>query len=217
MKTSFVLFMGFTFGKVCFSQEEEPTFYKQIQPKHSYSIDFALPVSIANRPFKGIMQGFVRSSVQYQFSLKNCVNFGLGGNYTYFQINRFKISPQMRGGMHLANGYIKLGFEKFYTERAGVDSGIKIGYAQLYFHSDALVTPNKANATIVEPYVAFALSANQKTAYKWMLSYTFLGLGFSPERIGDYVNQDYETSEYSRITRFLSFGFSYAHYFKQWD
>lgn len=205
------------FGAISFAQEEEPTYYKVIVPQHSYSIDFGLPVVIANRPFKGIMQGFARGSAQYRFSLKNGLYTGLGVNYTYFQLNRFKISPQMRGGMHIANAYGSLGFEKYYTERIGIDGGVRVGYSGITFHSDTLVNPNKTNATIVEPYVGFCLTANHKTAYKWMLSYTFLGIGFSPARVGDYVNQDYEISEYGRITRFLSFGFSYTHYFKQWD
>ncbi|MGV3630828.1 MAG: hypothetical protein ACO1O6_06465 [Bacteroidota bacterium] len=204
-------------GEALFAQEEEPTYYKVIVPQHSYSIDFALPVPIANRSFKGMMQGFARGSAQYRFGLKNGLYTGVGGNYTYFQLNRFKITPQMRGGMHIVNAYGILGFEKYSTERIGIDGGVRIGYSDITFHSDTLANPNKAAATLVEPYFAFCLTANHKTAYKWILSYTFLGLGFYPERVGDYANQDFKVSEYDRITRFLSFGFSYTHYFKQWD
>jgi hypothetical protein len=217
VKTCFIFALIITCGALSLAQEEEPTYYKIIVPQHSYSIDFALPVPIANKPFKGIMQGFARGSAFYRFGLKNGIYTGLGINYTYFQLNRFKITPQMRGGMHLANAYGTLGFEKYYTERAGIDAGVRIGYADITFHSDTLTNPHKVSAALVEPYVAFCLSANHKTAYKWIFSYTFLGFGFSPERLGDYANQDFKISEYKRITRFLSFGFSYTHYFKQWD
>jgi hypothetical protein len=48
-----------------FSQEEEyeePDEYRFIQPKHSYSIDFSLPVSVPlTRLSKVLMQGLVRA------------------------------------------------------------------------------------------------------------------------------------------------------------
>lgn len=200
-----------------FSQEEEVTFYKEIKPKHTYNLDFALPVSLSNKVFKGIMQGFIRFSGSYQYSLKNNFYMGLGGNYTYFQVNRFKISPQIRGGMHLANGYLKLGCEKYYSERIGLDVGIKAGGSQVIFHSDSLIKQTKTYANLIEPYFSFCLTGSHNTAYKWTLGYTFLGLGFYPQRIGDDENVDYPTSEYKRITQFLSFGFSFSHYFKQQD
>lgn len=211
-----ILFFILSLG-ACFAQEEEPTYYKVIVPKHSYTLDFGLPVTIANRPFKGIMQGFARGSAYYRFSFKSGPYIGAGINYTYFQLNRFKITPQMQGGMHVANVYGMLGYEKYYTERVGMDAGVRFGYSAITFHSDTLVSPNQASATIVEPYVAFALTANHKSSYKWILSYSFLGLGFYPQRVGDYVNADFDISENKRITRFLSFGFSYTHYFRQWD
>lgn len=210
------LLIIFTNSFLFFSQDEEPTFYKLIVPKHSYTIEFALPVSVANKPFKGIMQGLVRSSASYQFSLKNGLSIGVGGNYTYFMINRFKITPQILGGMHLMNAYGKLAFEKYYSDRVGIDTGLKIGYNQALFHSDSLSSKNKFISGIVEPYVSFCLTGNHKTAYKWTLSYSFLNHGFSPQQIGDFINDDYSFSEFNRMTRFFSFGFSYSHFFKQW-
>ncbi len=200
-----------------FSQEEleEATAYRLIKPKHTYTIDFALPFGTANKPFNTIMQGFLRFSGSYNFSLKNNLYFGIGGNYTYFQINRFKITPQITGGMHLANGFLKLGYEKYYSERIGIEFGLKEGLSQQIFHSDSLEKSIKSYSNLLEPYFSFCLTANEKTAYKWTLAYTFLGFGFNPNQIGDYVNGDFETSEFRRITQFFSFGFSYSHYFKQ--
>lgn len=216
MKVCKTLFLVFVLCFGSLAQDDDPVFYKLIKPKHSYAIDFALPVPIANKAFKGIMQGLVRFSASYQFALKNNISLGLGGNYSYFFINRFKISPQLTGGMQLTNVYVKLAYEKYSSERIGFDGGLKFGYASLLFNSNALEKANQVSAPLVEPYAAFCLTASEQTAYKWMLSYTFMGFGFTPERIGDYVNQDYALTEYHRVTRFLSFGFSYSHYFKQW-
>ncbi len=200
-----------------FSQDEEPTFYKVIKPKHTYAIDFALPVCISNKAFKGIMQGFIRFSGSYHYSLKNNFYIGLGGSYTYFQINRFKTFPNISGGMHISNGYLKLGYEKYYSERIGIDFGVREGFSQLIFHSDSLAKPNTKLVNTIEPYFSFCLTGSHNTAYKWTLAYSFLGFGFNPQQVGDFVNEDFEKSEFSRITQFLSFGFSFSHYFKQRD
>jgi hypothetical protein len=198
------------------SQEDDPVYYVQIEPKHSYTIDYGLPVTVANRAFKGVMQGFMRGSASYQFQLKNGLGIGAGGNFTYFQINRFKISPQLIGGMSQSFVYGKFLMEKYFNERIGLDGGVKTGYSWLRFHSDSLLIPKKAESIVIEPYLSFCLSASEKTAYKWTLTYAFMGRSFNPTDIGDFVNKDYAESEYSRITRYLSFGFSFTHYFSKW-
>jgi hypothetical protein len=214
VKKLFVFFL-MSFNILAFSQDNEETYYRVIEPKHSYTIDFALPVSVANKAFKDIMQGFVRASVSYQYAFKNHLNIGLGGNYTYFSVNRFKITPQILGGMHLYNAHVKIAIEKFYSERIGFDYGIKAGYTFANIHSDSLVTRVKITEPFIEPYLSFALSADHRSSYKWTLAYSFQNFGFSPQKIGLFQLNEYSEAEKSRITRFFSFGFSFTHYFKQ--
>lgn len=218
MKLRFVntIFFLLCFVKTSFTQEmEEETVFALIQPKHSYNIEFGLPVPIANKAFKTMLQGFFRTSLSYQFTLKNGLQVGAGANFTFFQLNRFEITPQMSGSYQLTNYYTKLGYEKFINERIGFDGGVKIGYASNLFQSDSLIQKVQKESTIVEPYFSFALTANHKSAYKWTIGYAFLGYGFTPNSIGDYINDDFAKSEFGRITRFLSFGFSYTHYFSR--
>lgn len=202
---------------IFFAQDDEAIEYKLIKPKHSYTIDFSVPISIANKPFKGVMQGFLRASASYQYSFKNKLNVGTGFNYTYFHINRFKISPQIVGGMHILNPFVKVGYENFFNERVGYDFGVKTGVSTVIFHSDSLQSNLKLQSNFIEPYIALALTADDHSSYKWMLAYNFLALKFTPDKIGDFVNEDYKVSEYARITRFISFGFCFTHYFKQRD
>jgi hypothetical protein len=199
------------------AQDDEYINYKLIQAKHSYTIDFSVPVSIANKPFKGVMQGFLRGSVSYQYSLKNKINFGLGFNYTYFQVNRFKMTPNIVGGMHILNSFAKIGYESFFNERIGYDIGIKSGFSNIIFHSDALQTDKKFNTHFFEPYTSFVLTADDKSSFKWTLTYNFLLLGFQPNFIGDLTSGEHSEKELNRITRYLTFGFSFTHYFKQWE
>jgi len=210
-----VLFLFCVFNHFLYCQDDEEIVYKQIEPKHSYTITFGVPISIANKPFKSMMQGLLMFSSSYQFALKNHLYFGLGGNYTYFNVNRFKITPQINGGLHIPTVYFKFGYEKFQSERVGFDFGVKMGASQVIYHSDSLDNYLKFNSILLEPYFSFSLTADYRSAFKWTLAYSFLQLGFTPQKMGIYQNLNYPASEFSRMTRYISVGFSYTHYFKQ--
>jgi Ca2+/Na+ antiporter len=206
-----------------FSQEEEyeePDEYRFIQPKHSYSIDFSLPVSVTNKAFKGMMQGLVRAGADYQFNLKNGLALGLGYKYTFFQINKFKTPQQVNGGLHIHSPHINLGWDKFFNERAGIELHTKIGYSNFTFYSDSLERLNgnknlSIACTYIEPSFAFVLTASKYTAYKWTIAYSFQNMGFSPTQIGILANGGYDPNKFKRHVQFLSFGFAFVHYFKQ--
>lgn len=206
-----------------FSQEEEyeePDEYRFIQAKHSYSIDFSLPVSTKNAAFKGIMQGLVRAGADYQFNLKNGFALGLGYQYTFFQINKFKTPQQVHGGLHIHAPHLLLGWDKFFNERTGIELHTKIGYAAYNFYSDSLQRLNGTknlytNCTYIEPSFAFVLTASKYTAYKWTIAYSFQNMGFSPTQIGVLANAGYDPNGFKRHVQFLSFGFAFVHYFKQ--
>ena len=210
-----------------FSQEEEenyvePDEFKLIIPKHSYNIDFNLPVSLKNTAFKGLMQGLARSGVGYQYNFKKGFSLGLGYQYTFFQINKFKTPQQIHGGLHINAGYFKLGYDKFYNERFGTEIKLKAGYSNFTFYSDSLERINGTKNTniaslYIEPSIALVLSGSKNTSYKWIFAYSIHQMGFSPPQIGMLADGGYDPNAFKRNIRFLAFGFSFSHYFKQWD
>lgn len=206
-----------------FSQEEdyeEPDEFKLIKPKHSYNIDFNLPVSYKNKAFKGMMQGLVRSGVGYQYNLKSGIAVGLGYQYTFFQINKFKTPQQVHGGLHINSGYIKLGWDSFFNERLGIDLNVKAGYSNFTYYSDSLEQLNGTKnlnvaCTYIEPSFSLVLTGNKNTSYKWVIAYSFQNMGFSPTQIGILANAGYDPLGLKRHIQFLAFGFSFSHYFRQ--
>ena len=111
---------------------------QEIDPDDSFTFEIALPNSMYNKPYKMIMQGLIQSSANYQYTLKNGLSFGTGLHYTYFAINEFRVPSKVYGGIHSAAAYLKIGHEKFWTERFGTDFGLKMGYLQSYTISDLL-------------------------------------------------------------------------------
>jgi hypothetical protein len=189
-----------------------------IVPKNTINVEVGLPVVLANKPFKGMMQGLVNISGHYQYTLSNSLCFGIGGIFSYFTINEFKVPSKISGGMQTFGGFVKIGREKFHTEQFATDMGIKMGYAITYFST----TENEKfgqNPVIIEspylcPTIGLALAADEFTSYRLSIGYVIQGFRFQPGYLGFQSDAGYDVSTFKRFTQYLSIGFGYTYYFK---
>lgn len=195
----------------------------QIEPKHTFTIELGMPVPIANSVFKGMMKSIVSVSPYYQFRLKNSIAFGAGINYTYLQIDKFKVpaSEPASGGLQSGGVFFKLSYEKFHTEQFATDLGGKIGYSQTYFNTDyndsLYGKALKVNSISVTPTLGLILSVDEFSSYRFTLGYAFQGYGFSPQRLGIKTNAGYDPTQFSKLTQYLILGFGFTHYFSGKD
>jgi hypothetical protein len=203
-----------------FSCFQNGIFAQEIDPDDSFTFELSLPNSINNKPYKTIMQGLVQSSAQYQYTLKNGLSFASGIHYTYFAINEFRVPSKVYGGIHTAAAYIKVGHEKFWSERFGTDFGVKIGYSNAFFITDKNKTnlgrPNSVNSIFVEPTAAVVLTAGEFTAYKFVVGYMFQGYDYNTQQLGITATGGYKPADLNHATQFMTFGFGFTYYFKQY-
>ncbi|MFM6935655.1 MAG: hypothetical protein ACKOXP_09440 [Flavobacteriales bacterium] len=190
---------------------------QEIDPDDSFTFEIALPNAMYNQPYKTIMQGLIQSSANYQYTLKNGLSFGAGLHYTYFAINEFRVPSKVYGGIHSAAAYVKIGHEKFWSERFGTDFGVKMGYLQSYTVSDLLkskgIPYNFIESTYIEPCIGFVITADVNCSYRLNIGYPIYGYGFTPWMIGIDSNIGYDPKEYTKPSSFLSVGFAYTYYF----
>lgn len=195
----------------------------QIEPKHTFTTEVGMPVPMANTVFKGMMKSIVSCSPYYQYRFKNSFTIGAGLNYTYLQIDRFKVptAQPAAGGFHSAGLFGKIGHEKFHNEQFATDFGIRFGYTQSYFQTDfndsLYGKPLQVNSISVTPSLGLILSVDEFSSYRFFLGYTFQGFGFSPQRLGISTNAGYDPSNFSKPTQYLVFGFGFTHYFSKKD
>lgn len=209
MKHNFFIYLFFfTFGFV----EAQ-----KIDPDDSFTFELCLPNAFVNKPYKTIMQGLICASPYYQYSLKSGISFGVGIHYSYFAINEFRMPVKVFGGIHTGATFMKLGHEKFWTERFGTDIGCKFGYLQSYAVSDLLRTNGlqykKNEALFIEPTLGFVLSADVNNSYRLTVGFPFYGYTFTPWMLGYDSKLGYSDSEYSKTCSFLNVGFAYTFYF----
>lgn len=190
---------------------------QSIDPDDSFTIELGLPNSFTNQPFKDIMQGLVCVSPYYQYAFKSGFALGAGGHYSYFAVNEFSLPSAVYGGMHTLAGFLKLSHEKFWGERFGTDLGVKFGYAHTMVKTDVLSAQGTLlhviQSTYIEPVVGLILSSDESNSYRLTIGYPFYGFGFKPWTIGLDSELGYESTEFGRISSFLTIGFGYTHYF----
>lgn len=192
-------------------------FAQKIDPDDSFTFELCLPNSFVNKPYKTIMQGLVSASPYYQYSLKSGISFGVGVHYSYFAINEFRMPVKVFGGIHTGAAFLKLGHEKFWTERFGTDIGCKFGYLQSYAVSDLLRSKGmfyrQTEALFIEPTIGFVLSADVNCSYRLTIGYPFYGYSFTPNTIGYDSDMGFSLAEFSKTCSFLNVGFAYTFYF----
>ena len=190
-----------------------------IEPKHSFTIELGLPNSVSNKLFREIMQGLVHVSPYYQYTMKNGIAFGIGGRYSYFAINEFRVPSKVYGGNHSFGGFLKVGHEKFYTPIFALDFGVKMGFNQNTYYSDLLMSKeidqiNKPSFYL-EPNIGLILASSEVDTYRLSLGYSLLGYKFRQSDIGFDETTDigYSESDKAPKSTFFTIAFGYTHHF----
>lgn len=190
---------------------------QSIDPDDSFTIELGLPNAFVNKLYKTIMQGLVCVAPSYQYTLKNGLSFGTGLHYTYYNVNQFRVPTKIYGGIHTAAAFVKIGHEKFWTERIGTDIGLRVGYLQSITRTDALeaqgIRFRRSEALFWEPTVAFVITGDVNSSYRLSFGYPIYGWGFKPWTIGVTSSMGYDTAEYAKACSSLTVSFGYTFYF----
>ncbi len=222
MKRIFLAFL--LLSTVSFSQDDLPNFIDnsyepvgEIIPKHTFNVVLGLPNSVINKPFASVMRGIVDVNPYYQYSLPNSIVFGIGLRYTHFSVNQFKVTEPMTGVLHNFGGFIKVGYEKFYSTRFAMDFSMKVGYSENFLKT-TLNDKNRGgayrfDAGFVEPTIGLILSATENSSYRFTIGYTFQGYVFKPYDLGTKMSGGWEAVEYNKASQFITFGLGYTYYF----
>ncbi len=198
-------------------------FAQKLEPKYTFNVEIGLPIAQQNTPFKDVMQGLASASIYQQYSFPFHLNLGAGVRYSLFTIDEFAVPDIVFGSMHTAGAYVKLGYDKFITDRFAVDFGVKVGYS-LNFSNSREENPdgeiiNRTNLTNesmqIEPVLGLILLADERTSYRFTIGYNIQGQGFSPRFIGLNTDSNWDPNRYSSPTQFLIVGFGFTYYFRK--
>ena len=188
--------------------------------KGSLSIDIGIPTSERNLAFKHVLEGLFNGGVTYQYNVYKGLTVGVGGKYSFFVNDRFALNQSTgKGGLHIPAGYLKVGYEKFTTDRFSINISARTGFSSMISATDTVKSLiGKAyieNAFFIEPQIELLLTAekNDPNAFSIMLGYAVYFSEYRPAflAIDHFVGLDDAASK--GFTRFFSLGFGYRYYF----
>lgn len=224
MNKFFAVISFLVFGWSAVAQEDgyemDENIYDDIVPKHAFHIELGLPVGTSNKAFQSMLQGMIKFAPYYQFTFQNHISIGAGADYSFFRVDKFRVPEAVTGGIHNVGGFLKVGYEKFHSMRFGTDFGVKVGYSNAFFITDKNKTllgkPNSINTIFVEPTAAVVLTAGEFTAYKFVVGYMFQGYDYRTQQLGISATGGYQPADLNHATQFMTFGFGFTYYFKQY-
>lgn len=191
---------------------------QEIIPKYTFNVDIGLPVTLINKPFNSYMQGLVCANIYGQYSFPFHLNLGLGIRYSLFNINEFSVPEANNGSIHTGAAFVKIGWDKYITERFAMDIGVRAGYSLNYANTDLNKVlgenPREIGAVLIEPTLGFILSADEQNSYRLHIGYCIETFPFSPQTLGFPSDSGFDPGKYGKTTQFLVFGFGYTYYFK---
>lgn len=192
---------------------------QKVEPKFTYTIELGLPNAMVNRAYKDIMQGLGSFTTYGQYSFPFHLNVGAGARYSFFTVNEFSVPDEVSGQIHSAHGFVKIGYDKFHTERFATDFSVRIGYGQNIINTDlnkdSGVGLVKINSSMIEPNVGFILTVDQWNSFRMHLGYNIMGYGFSPQLLGLTSNEGWDPADYNKLTQSFVIGFGYTYYFNK--
>ncbi len=188
--------------------------------KGSLFAEVTIPTNERNIAFNRSMEGLFHGGVGYQYNVFNGLTVGLGGSYSYFVMNRVEFNSTIgEGGTHIPAGYLKLGYEKFTTDRVSLYGGIKVGYSAIIIESDScsikLNEPFQQASFYLSPQVEISVltELNSPSAFSMILGYSWFFYEYNASSICWSTFPGYLTEHSEGYLRFLNFGFGYRHYF----
>ena len=190
------------------------------EPKGSFTLDIGIPLSEKNYAFNYVLEGLFNGGIGYQYNVYEGLTVGIGAKYAFFINDRFALNSTVgKGGLHIPSVFLKVGYEKFTTDRFSYTFSMRGGFSKMISINDSskinLGKPYTENTFFVEPQLELLMTTdkNDPNAFSLILGYAIYFSNYRPEYLSreNFSGLNKEDSE--GVTRFFSFGFGYRYYF----
>lgn len=158
------------------------------EPHHSViKGDFKLPTPIANKAFRGFLNGVTDIDLSYNYRLVNNLSFGAGFKYGFWDIdvNAFP-SDKVTGKMKILNPFGSISYVMQQNRQFFIEAGFKVGYNLM--NTSGTYNANSFNfdqtGINFEPKVGFYLQTpSELLAFGLTVNYNYIGAGFSENNL----------------------------------
>lgn len=151
----------------------------------NYRFDFRLPTPAANKSFRLLINGIADFNASTQFTVYENFTMGLQFKYAYYKANDLKTPDITDGKIFFNTAKLKLGYEKFVTDRFFYDLSLKAGYGIVNIRSKTCEASIEGRGRSIdqgfswEPSAGLYLISDDNLAFGLIVAYTWLGDDFN--------------------------------------
>ena len=214
MKHCLIILLLFCFC-VSKSQEKSP----QVLPRFSIRANIGIPKVVSSTAFRNSFSGIITSDASVNCKLFADFFIGVGYSYTYYKSQKYFREKNVNTSMEAQNGYVKLGYDKFFSEKGFVTISLNAGYnfneyKSISYTSDTLrgVNPTKFTSGFIEPMIGVYKIVDPNFAIGAHLSYNYNFSQFNPSYpvFDKWLNYKGLSNSWNMSMITLGFGFYYG-------
>jgi hypothetical protein len=181
----FLSYILITSGLFAFSQDKAPEL-----PKFSIRMNAGIPKITSSTQYKNSFTGVITADGSVNYKLFSNFNVGLGYNYTYFKCLDYFRDPlrdNINTILQIQNGYLKLGYDHFFSDNGFATFGVNMGagqgkYSSVRYKHDSLKgkTPTQFSNAFIEPLMGLYFVVDPNFAIGAHISYSYSFTKFDP-------------------------------------
>lgn len=170
---------------VSFSQDKAP-----VLPKFSIRANVGIPKIASSAQFRNSFTGVITADASANYKLFSDFFVGLGYSYTYFKCQKYFRDPlrdNINTTLQMQNGYLKIGYDKFFSDNGFATFSLNMGYnvsdyKSVRYKNDSLMGkyPTQFKSAFIEPMIGLYLMVDPNFAIGGHLSYNYNFSQFNP-------------------------------------
>ena len=204
---------------VLLAQDKAP-----VLPRFSVRGNIGIPKIASSSQFRNSFSGVITADANVNCKLFSGFFVGLGYSYTYFKCQKYFRDPlkdNLNTILQMQNGYVKIGYDKFFSDKGFATISLNAGYNMSEYKSvrykyDSLIGkyPTQFTTAFIEPMIGLYFIVDPNFAIGGHLSYNYMFSQFNP--LSPQFNQ-WGPGDYNKISNkwnmsmvTLGFGFYYG-------
>lgn len=167
------------------SQESMPEL-----PRFSIRANVGIPKITSSKQFRNSFSGVITSDASVNYRLFSNFTVGVGYSYTYYKCQKYFRDPlrdNINTNLQTHGGYLKLGYDKFFSPSGFATFSMNMGYSSSAYGSvrykhDSLIGkyPTSYSNAFVEPMIGIYFIVEPNFAIGGHLSYNYNFVQFNP-------------------------------------
>ncbi|MDF2449923.1 MAG: hypothetical protein K0R26_2427 [Bacteroidota bacterium] len=181
----FIIYICIASGLFSFAQEKAPDL-----PRFSLRMNIGIPKITSSEQYRHSFSGVVTADGSINYKLFSNFNVGLGYNYTYFKCQKYFRDPlrdNINTILQVQNGYLKLGYDHFFSDNGFAVFAVNMGagqgkYGSVRYKHDSLMgkTPVEFSNAFIEPLIGLYFIVDPNFAIGAHVSYNYSFTKFDP-------------------------------------